>query len=72
MRQNNLPKFLLHTFTQYILGLASWRVAFEPHKRGLRKLRPRVELQHPQGCKAKALAPEQKRNVHPASVNDAC
>jgi len=47
-------------------------VAFEPRKRGLRKLRPHVELQRPQGRKARALAPEQKRNVHPASDDDAC
>ena len=40
-------------------------------KRGLRKLRPQVELQRPQGRKARALAPEQKRNVHPASAYEA-
>jgi hypothetical protein len=40
--------------------------------RGLRKLRPQVELQRPQGRKARALAPEQKRNVHPAGANEAC
>jgi hypothetical protein len=39
---------------------------------GLRKLRPRAELQRPQGRKVRALATEQKRNVHPAYDNDAC
>jgi len=45
---------------------------FRASKRGLRKLRPHVELQRPQGRKARALATEQKRNVHPASAYDAC
>ena len=38
---------------------------------GLRKLRPRVELQRPQGRKVRALATEQKRNVRPARDDDA-
>jgi len=37
---------------------------------GLRKLRPRVELQRLQGRKVRTLATEQKRNVHPASDDD--
>ena len=46
------------------IGLASWCVAVGPENvKGLRKLRPRVEL-HPSG-KARALATEQKRYVHP-------
>jgi len=59
-------------FAYHILG---WRVGewlSSLATEGLRKLRPRVELQHPQGCKARALATEQKRNVHPASADDAC
>ena len=40
---------------------------------GLRKLRPRVELQRPfEGCKARALATEQKRHVHLGLGDEAC
>jgi len=53
------------------IGLASWRVAFVPSS-GMRKLRPHVELQPLQWGKAKALATEQKRNVHVASEYEAC
>jgi len=38
---------------------------------GLRKLRPRVELQRLQGRKVRTLATEQKRNVRSASDDDA-
>ena len=41
--------------------------------RGLRKLRPRVELQRPfEGRKARALATEQKRHVHLGLGDEAC
>jgi len=46
-----------------------WRVGVwlsDPENvKGLRKLRPRVELHSLQGEKARALATEQKRHVHP-------
>jgi hypothetical protein len=43
---------------------------FRSHQ-GMRKLRPRVELQPLRWGKARALATEQKRNVHPALGDDA-
>jgi hypothetical protein len=43
-------------------GLVSWCVASGPKTAGLRKLRPRVELQSPWD-KLRSLATEQKRNV---------
>ena len=55
--------------------LLGWRVGvwLSGPFAGLRKLRPRVELQRPfEGCKARALATEQKRNVHSAHGYDAC
>jgi len=42
----------------------------DPFK-GLRKLRPRVELQSFED-KARALATEQKRHVHPGLGDEAC
>jgi hypothetical protein len=40
-------------------------------RQGMRKLRPRVEL-HSLWEKARALATEQKRNVHLAREDEAC
>jgi hypothetical protein len=40
-------------------------------RRGMRKLRPRVEL-HSLWEEARALATEQKRNVHLAREDEAC
>jgi len=65
-------KTLSLTTQNIILGWRVGEVAFKPHVKGLRKLRPQVELQRPQGRKARALATEQKRNVHPANANEAC
>ena len=56
---------LIATETFSFLG---WRVGVwlsDPeYVKGLRKLRPRVELHSPQREKARALATEQKRHVH--------
>ena len=60
----------MHTSTQYLKAgelVCGFRALI---LEGLRKLRPRVELQRLQRRKVRTLATEQKRNVHPASDDD--